>query len=307
MRMYRLDHSRVKQLLKTSSGFTLIEVLIAIVLLAFISLYTYKMIDTNTDTKERVLKEDQLLIQTLTAISRIDIDISQIYSPLYSYAKGNPTTDPNQDSSTSVPTERFDGKAKNGAIIPQFLSEDKSTLVFFTASNRRKMADSKESRYTWVKYSMRRTDTSHVDKDDRNLNTIGENELVRQTVATNIYNSEFNWSEIKPQVLLTQVKSIEYSFWDERAKKFVTSIQELNENKNSIHSIKLNLVWVDEDNHEQKIEKIFRVQYPSFNTKLDSLKDGGTFGGGDTPPGLPDAEHPETGTGTTGGQNGTHF
>ena len=90
MRMCKLDRFRMYSRLKNSEGFTLIEVLIAIVLLAFISLYTYKMIDTNTDTKERVLKEDQLLIQTLTAISRIDVDITQLYSPLYSSPKNTP-------------------------------------------------------------------------------------------------------------------------------------------------------------------------------------------------------------------------
>ncbi|MDD4973572.1 MAG: prepilin-type N-terminal cleavage/methylation domain-containing protein [Bacteriovorax sp.] len=274
--------------LKNSSGFTLIEVLIAIVILAFISLYTYKMIDTNTDTKDRVLKEDHLLLQTLTAVSRIDSDINQIYSPLFSYAKGNPATDANslyQDNASSKGL--FDGKAKNGMIIPQFQSEDKSTLIFFTASNRRKIADSKESRYTWVKYSVRRTDTTQEEKDDRNLNTIGENELIRQTIATNIYGNDLNWSDVKSQVLLTQVKSVEFSFWDERAKKFVSSIQDLNENKNSIRSIKLNLVWVNEENHEQKIEKVFRVLYPYFNTKTDDLKTGGAYGGGAVPPGIP--------------------
>jgi prepilin-type N-terminal cleavage/methylation domain-containing protein len=292
--MCKLDHSKMLARLKNSAGFTLIEVLIAIVLLAFISLYTYKMIDTNTDTKDRVLKEDQLLIQTVTAISRIDSDVSQIYSPLYSYSKANPATDANslyQDNASSKGL--FDGKAKNGMIIPQFQSEDKSTLVFFTVSNRRKIADTKESRYTWIKYSVRRTDNSHVDKDDRNLNTIGDSELIRQTIATNIYGSDLNWNDVKAQILLTQVKSVEFSFWDERARKFVNSIQDLNENKNTIHSLKLNLVWVDEENHEQKIEKIFRVLYPNFNTKADDLKTGGAYGGGTPPPGIPTPPNPD--------------
>ena len=288
---------------KYSEGFTLIEVLIAIVLLAFISLYTYKMIDTNTDTKERVLKEDQLLIQTLTAISRIDVDISQMYSPLYSSSKSIPTNDSNnayQDSGMSK--ELFDGKAKNGMIIPQFQSEDKSSLVFLTASNRRKIADAKESRYTWVKYTIRRTDKSKNEVDDRNLNTIGENELIRQTISTNIYGSLLNWSDAKSQILLTQVKSIEYSFWDERAKKFISSIQELNENKNSIRAIKLNLVWVDEDNHEQKIEKVFRVLFPYFNTKSDDLKNSSAYGDSNAPPGIPNPQNVDG-----GGPDEKHF
>lgn len=304
MRMCKLDHSKMLSQLKNSAGFTLIEVLIAIVLLAFISLYTVKMIDDSTDTKDSVLKEDRLKIQTLTAISRIDIDITQIYSPLYSYPKGNPATDPNaiyQDNASSKGS--FDGKAKNGMIIPQFQSEDKSTLIFFTASNRRKIADTKDSRYTWVKYSMRRTDKTNIEKDERSLNTIGENELVRQTIATNIYGSELNWADTKAQVLLTQVKSIEYSFWDERGKKFVSSIQDLNENKNIIRSLKLILVWVDDDNHEQKIEKIFRVSYPYFNANADDLKNSGAYGGGAIPPGLPNPQDVEG----AGGSDGKHF
>ena len=149
---------------------------------------------------------------------------------------------------------------------------------------------------------MRRTDKSKTETDDRNLNTIGENELIRQTISTNIYGSILNWSDTKSQILLTQVKSVEYSFWDERAKKFIGSIQELNENKNSIRAIKLNMVWVDEDNHEQKIEKIFRVLYPYFNTKSDDLKNTGAYGDGTAPPGIPNPQNVEG-----GGADEKHF
>jgi prepilin-type N-terminal cleavage/methylation domain-containing protein len=291
----------MKIILKNSSGFTLIEVLIAILLLAFISLYTYKMIDTNTDTKERVTKEDRLLIQTVTAISRIDTDLTQLYSPLYSNAKFTPGTDPNaiyQD--TSTPQGLFDGKSKNGLIIPQFFSEDKSTLVFFSASNRRKIADSKDSRFNWIKYSVRRTDKSNDEPDDRNLNTIGESEIVRQTIATNVYSNDINWGDVKSQVLLTHVKTAEFSFWDEKSKKFVGSILDLNENKNIIRAIKLNLIWVDEENHEQKIEKVFRVLYPYFNTKLDDIKSTDAYGGNGVPPGIPDPQNPVNPNGSDG-------
>jgi prepilin-type N-terminal cleavage/methylation domain-containing protein len=304
MRMYKLEHFSREEKFRYSQGFTLIEVLIAIVLLAFISLYTYKMIDTNIDTKDRVLKEDQLLIQTLTAISRIDIDFTQIYSPLYSASKAMPsngTSTPYQESSST--NEMFDGKTKIGMIIPQFQSEDKSSLVFLTASNRRKITDTKESRYTWIKYSVRRTEKSKEDSDYRNLNTIGENELIRQTISSNIYANQLNWNEAKSQILLTQVKSVEFSFWDERAKKYTTSIQELNENKNVMRAIKLNLIWVDEENHEQKIEKIFRILNPYFNTKSDDLKSTGAYGDSSAPPGIPNPQDVEG----AGGEDDKNF
>lgn len=288
--MYKLDNSNPFNIHKNHNGFTLIEVLIAIILLAFISLYTFKMVDNSTDTKERVLKEDQVLLQSLTAVSRLDSDFTQIYSPLFAYGKGNPATDPNavyQDNASSKGT--FDGKAKNGMIIPQFQSEDKSSLVFLTAANRRKVADAKESRYTWVKYSIRRSEKTDSEGDDKNKNSKGDSELIRQTISTNIYNNDLNWNDVKAQVLLTQVKSVEFSFWDERTKKYVASLQDLNENKNTVRSLKMELVWVDENNNEQKIVKIYRILHPYFNTKLDDINgSGGAYGDSSAPPGVPD-------------------
>jgi prepilin-type N-terminal cleavage/methylation domain-containing protein len=306
--MYKLERFKLFSI-KNNKGFTLVEVLIAILLLSFISLQTFRMIDSSTDTKENVLREDQALLQSLTAISRLDSDISQIYSPLYAFSKANPATDPNaiyQDSSSSK--GNYEGKTRNGMIIPQFRSEDKSTLVFLTTANRRKVADAKESRFSWVKYSMRRTEkTDEEPLLDKTPNQ-GENEIIRQTISTNIFNPEQNWSDVKAQILMTHVKSIEFSFWDERAKKFVPSLQDLNENKNTIRSLKMNLVWVDENNHEQKIEKIYRILHPYFNTKLDDLKVDNAYGGGSPPPGVPDPNQisiPD-GSNPTGG-SGEHF
>lgn len=309
MRKFKLDHSKLSSIHNNNSGFTLIEVLIAILLLAFISLQTFRMVDDSTDTKENVLREDRALLQSLTAVSRLDTDMTQIYSPLYTYSKANAATDPNavyQDNATSRGS--FDGKAKNGMIVPQFQSEDKSTLVFLTMSNRRKMADSKESRFNWVRYSIRRSEK----KDDEGAGAsptartnIGENELVRQTISTNIYTNDLNWSEVKAQVLMTDVKSVDFSFWDERSKKFVPSLLDLNENKNTVRSLKMSLVWVDENNRDQKIEKVYRILMPYFNTKLDDIKaGGGAYGGGTPPPGVPDPNNVD-GQGGSAAQGGS--
>ena len=270
------------------------------------------MVDSSTDTKEKVVKEDKILLQTLLAVSRIDSDFTQIYSPLYSYSKASPITDNNAYQDSSVPRGSFDGKVKSGMIIPQFKSEDKSSIVLFTSANRRKVADTKESRYTWVKYSLRSPEktNSQSDDEDKNHSSAGQ-EIIRQTVSSNIYANDINWSEAKAQVLLTQVKSLEFSFWDERAKKFQTSIQDLNEIKNQLRSIRMQMVWIDEDNHEQKVDKTYRVGYPVFNTKLDDIKmNNGAYGGdGTVPPGVPDPNNPVTGgsSGSQGGGSDVHY
>lgn len=306
--MFRLVPCKLFHI-KNHSGFTLVEVLIAIMLLAFISLQTFRMVDDSTATKENVLREDQALLQSLTAISRLDTDISQLYSPLYAYSKATPATDPNaiyQDNATS--SGSFDGKTKNGMIIPQFRTEDKSTLIFLTTSNRRKIADTKESRFSWVRYSIRRSEKTDEEPINAQTPNQGENELVRQTISTNIYSNELDWADVKAQVLMTNIKSIEFSFWDVRAKKFASSLSDLNEYKNTIRSLKMDLVWVDENNHEQKIEKIYRILHPFYNTKLDDVKNAGAYGGSTAPPGVPDPnEVGGQGNPDSQGGSGVHY
>lgn len=232
------------------------------------------MIDTNTSTKDRVSKEDQQIMQTLTAIDRIGNDLSQLVNPLYAYSKLVPTTssstDLYNDNNTTL-NGAFEGKAQNGAPIPQFKSEDKSSIIFFSQANRRRIANSKESRFAWIKYSLKNMEP---DPDNPDEQTSGLYELTRQSIATDIYNANQDWDKPKLQIVMDKIKSLEFSFWDERGKKYTTSLQELNENKNLIRSVGVSLIWMDSDQHEQKIEKTFRVLHPVFNTKQDDLKTG---------------------------------
>ena len=281
-----MEHSNSNlHLLKNQKGFTLIEVLIAITILSFITFATYQMIDSNTTAKDRVVREDKMTVQGLTAIGRLDADISQIVNPLFSYAKMVVTTSNVEsvysDNNNTI-NGSFDGKTQNGALIPQFKSEDKSSIIFLTQANRRKLADSKESRYAWIKYSLRRPEED-IDNEDETKNSGNLFELVRQSIATDIYNSNLDWSKPKSQVVLERVKELEFSFWDERSKKFTSSLQELNENKNLVRQIKVTITWLNEDDNEQKIEKIFRVLAPYFNTKLDQVKLGTNQGVPGTP------------------------
>jgi prepilin-type N-terminal cleavage/methylation domain-containing protein len=298
--MYKLVNSKSLLATNNQSGFTLIEVLIAIVLLAFVSLYTFKMVSTSTDTKEAVVKEDQTIVQTLTAVARLDSDFSQIYTPLTSSSKVSPLTDNYANYSDTLNSNTlYDGKTKNGKLIPQFQSTDKSTVIFFTAANRRKVQDTKESRFVWVKYSLRKMEKE--DNADETIKREGEYELIRQTITTNLYGNDLDWSEAKAQVLMEHIKNLEFSFWDVKNKKFSTSILDLNENKNYPRSLKMNLTWIDENNHEQIITKTFRPLSPYFNTKIDDIANSqsgnsntGAYGGSEVPPNIPDPTSPET-------------
>jgi prepilin-type N-terminal cleavage/methylation domain-containing protein len=65
------------------SGFTLLEILIAITILAFITLGVVDITENAALTMERTTEANTNNLQIETAMSRFEWDISQIYSPLY--------------------------------------------------------------------------------------------------------------------------------------------------------------------------------------------------------------------------------
>jgi len=64
-------------------GFTLLEILIAIVLLAFITFGVVSVTENAMNTKDRTTATNNNNLQIETAMSRFEWDFSQIYSPLY--------------------------------------------------------------------------------------------------------------------------------------------------------------------------------------------------------------------------------
>ena len=71
-------------------GFSLIEVIIAIGLMAFLGM---TIIQTNTNASkqhERIIKEDTQFIQADMAMERIEADLTQIYSPFTFLDRNNP-------------------------------------------------------------------------------------------------------------------------------------------------------------------------------------------------------------------------
>ena len=69
--------------LMSEKGFTLIEVLITIVILSFLMISVFSIIDNSTITKENITIEDRELIQIESALTRFELDFTQLYSPLF--------------------------------------------------------------------------------------------------------------------------------------------------------------------------------------------------------------------------------
>ena len=64
-------------------GFTLIEVLVAIAILSFISLGVFQILDNTINTQDSVTKEDKEFIYIQSSLRRLESDFEKFYSPLF--------------------------------------------------------------------------------------------------------------------------------------------------------------------------------------------------------------------------------
>ncbi len=259
--------------LRSQAGFTLIEVLIAITILAFLMVGIYTIVSNSIATKDRVLTEDKSFVQVMRALDRIQADVAQLWSPLYAHAKYNATVErelAQQEQREFIPskfkaTERFPFETVTGKAAPAVTSEEKSEIIFFTAANRRKLQDSKQSRYAWVKHSLRKKDSVVTSED-----TVpsGDFEWIRTIQNTDLWESRFNFDESAPQVLLRSVKNLEFFFWDQRSEKFVDRLNDSSE-KDVLKILKIKVTWVDSDGIDQVFERVMKPLWPNFDTKKD--------------------------------------
>jgi prepilin-type N-terminal cleavage/methylation domain-containing protein len=133
------------RLVSNQTGFTLIEILIAIFLLAFVSLGIVSITSDSQLTKERTINKDRDNLQIETALSRFEWDFSQIYSPLYYSQRLQLAGDPNGQQQVTpeqqqlfeavnnryIQMETFAFSNKDGVPVPRFYSPDKSTFEKF--------------------------------------------------------------------------------------------------------------------------------------------------------------------------------
>jgi prepilin-type N-terminal cleavage/methylation domain-containing protein len=310
-------------------GFTLIEILIAISLLAFITIGVVTITQNAANTMERTTEINKNNLQIETALSRFDWDFSQIYSPLYfstvlNISAGDPygaTNDGNLDGIDDVtgkqikPTtplnpelqdyyqrliqrfeqnQHFSGVSKEGLPIPRFYSPEKNIFEFFTSSNRRKIQNMKQSHFAWVRYAL--GDPLPKDKDDedkeKNVNIPeGLRTLVRYYNADDPYDKDridTQDDKIKAAVLLENVESLEFQFWNMTGRRWETSLRSIPGGENSLRGVKLLVTWYDSSGNKKSLTRIYRNHWPM-----------------EVPQDTPITPAPGTQTGTTqGGTNG---
>ncbi len=250
-------------------GFTLVEILIAIVLLSFLMIGVFSITDNSATTIERVTREDADFAQVGTVINRLEMDFSQLYSPLYFSALQSDQADPkNPYAKTTVARNKvFPNYSETGHPVPLIEQPSPQELIFFTSSNRKKIPNSKESHFAWVYYQLRSMPTD-VTEEREGEPRKGSNQLIRKIIATNPYDEDLDWDKVRAQPLLNYVKDFKILFWSAKKEKFVESLSD-SENKLIIRAVQVIITRFDENNLEEEITRIFRPLWPVFNTALD--------------------------------------
>jgi prepilin-type N-terminal cleavage/methylation domain-containing protein len=258
--------------MKNNQGFSLLEILISITLLAIMMVYVIDITNDGLETKDTVLAEDQELFQVEMAVNRIVTDISHMYNPLlYAAEKSNKKGEDTEESDFFEKNPDYNASKKfpkvtvNGLLVPVYEAEDKDTIIFLSAVNRRKVRDIKQSNYVWIKYDLR---SSTITEDDKKR-TDGDYEIIRYFNANDPYKEDFDWDNTKPQLLLRHVKELQFSYWHSERRKWVDTIRELPSKDNIIRGISLKLVWIDNYGAPQEVNRIIKINWPYFNTAKD--------------------------------------
>lgn len=256
-------------------GFTLIEVMIAIVLLSFIVIAIIQITGGAQEQVDRTLIEDKQYLQIETAFSRFEWDFSQIYSPLYFSHNLRKQEDDTEEALEAYDKlilpystgNNFKDLSYDGYPIPIVTFKDKNEITFFTTSNRRKLKNVKQSHFAWIRYELQTN--RDVDTEKVGISGIKENRAqgvwVRKVKSKDVFNNEqIDWDDIKSQVLLRNVESLKFEFWDQEKRKWVDNIRLIQNGDRIVRGIRITLKWIGTAEEEQIHVRVFRPLFPSF-------------------------------------------
>ena len=286
------------------SGFTLLEILIAITLLAFISLGVVNITENAVLTMERTTEANTNNLQIETAMSRFEWDFSQIYSPLYfsSVMKlnaqqnlgnqtGNETENENLEQNNVAVNpqlqqyyeqlvqrfernEHFSSVSKEGHPIPRFYAPEKNVFEFFTSSNRRKLENQKQSHFAWVRYSLANQEQTTEESENPDIPKSLKS-LVRYFTADDPYGDKRinieDEERIKGAVLLRNVENLEFQFWDYQRRKWESSLRTIQGGENLIRGVRVLVTWYDSLGHKRTTSRIFRTHWPMVSPQDDQV------------------------------------
>lgn len=265
-------------------GFTLLEILIAISLLAFITFGVVQITDDAVNTKVRTVQINEDNLQIETALARMDWDISQAYSPLYFSSPMVFAANASVDASGEISSQQnylnmyreqlrnrfqisqhFSAVSQEGLPIPRNYAPEKNVFEFFTSSNRRKTQNSTQSHFAWIRYSLEDQQLNPDEPKNENIPPNVKN-LVRYISNSDPWEDTRidpeNAEKVNKAVLLENVENLEFQFWDLDRRKWETSLRNIKNGESIIRGVKMKITWYDDSGVKREITKIFRTHWP---------------------------------------------
>ncbi len=167
-----------------NSGFTLLEVLISMCILAFISLSIYEATTNTYHLRDVLSNEGDFYNGIRLAMSVVERDIELVYSPvIMAPPNENPYVQPNpqdmaviQSMNLGAPTQYWEGAMDQSGIRPSRLIGTENKLSFISVSHTRMYKDSQESDFAKIAYEL--------DPDDLTEDQLQDSDLAGTKVLT---------------------------------------------------------------------------------------------------------------------------
>jgi len=191
------------------SGFTLIEVLIAMALLSLMSIAIFQITTKSFDLNFRLGNESTDYISIALSLQTLEIDLAQIYSPPLDETPVNPTQPGQQaDGRPEIPQEAsnfWSAPLRPDGVRRSRVQGTKERITFITNGNRRVEADTPQSDFLKVTWEIER-------------NSEGAFSLFR-TTDWNAFDYEDNPARRPPRVaLMENLASASFSFYRRETK-----------------------------------------------------------------------------------------
>jgi len=272
---------------------SLFEILIAITLLSFLSLYISTITKQSFQTQEEVSQEDADALRIYTFLSLIEYDLLHFYSPL---AYGRRLRLDAMKPPEGAPEESLQLFEEVSSMIQQRMAENRNfpllnedgtpvgkieysndRFTFMANNNRRKYRNEHTSNYSWITYEL-----TNANEDD--IEFIMEREklidlpqpgkvILRWQNSIDPFGVE-DQLEIpnaadrsKAQVMFDKVDEWKWEFWNPDTKKF-DDFNTMPELKYFYYAIQITVKFRDRGNNPQEVKKIIRNPYP-WNKRIN--------------------------------------
>jgi prepilin-type N-terminal cleavage/methylation domain-containing protein len=239
--------NKLKSTSRTTEGFTLIEVLIALFILALIGATTAKAVVDAARLREVLRDETEFASEFRTSVSFIERDLDQVFNPRWFLAADLKPLDPYNNNGTLVAApvagikpltiEEISRKTRGSAFQPtefwgpvldptgirasRFQGKE-NTFSFVSASHIRIYQQKKESIYAKVRYELIKQPNNPNLTDEQNAKLSGLQALVKiENTRAFELDSPKDASYINTYVILNNIKKIKFSYYKKDEKDSV--------------------------------------------------------------------------------------